>query len=77
VFDGLDSAGHSTPIDIQFVPIVKGVNDTYYNYDPNDATLHPPAPQLWFCRNVYWSVDVHNGLRFHKYGQPDGFEIPE
>jgi hypothetical protein len=77
VFDGLDSHGQSTPIDIQFVPLVKGSNDTYYNFDPVIPTAHPPAPQLWFCRNVYWSVDVDNGLKFHKYGQPIGFEIPE
>jgi hypothetical protein len=74
VFDGLDSGGQSTPIDIQFVPLVKGVNDTYYNFD-GVAGAHPPAPQLWFCRNVYWSVDVANGLKFNKYGEPEGTEI--
>jgi hypothetical protein len=75
VFDGLDSEGQSTPIDIQFVPIAKGENDTYFNFDPSQPTVHPPAPQLWLCRNVFWSVDVQNGLVFHKYGSPDAIEI--
>jgi hypothetical protein len=75
VFDGLDSDGQSTPIDIQFVPMYAGANDTYYNFDSHYPTLHPPAPQVWLCRNVYWSIDVENGLMFHKYGTPDGLEI--
>jgi hypothetical protein len=75
VFDGIDSGGQSTPIDIQFVPIVSGAEDTYYNFDPAFPTRHPPAPQLWFCRNVYWSVDVSEGLKFHKYGEPEGHEV--
>jgi hypothetical protein len=75
VFDGIDSHGQSTPIDIQFVPLVKGDQDTYYNFDPKNPTIHPPAPQVWLCRDVYWSVDLENGLQFHKYGQPEGYEI--
>jgi hypothetical protein len=75
VFDGLDSDGQSTPIDIQFTPIVKGVNDTYYNFNPETPTMHPPAPQVWLCRNVYWSIDTKNGLVFHKNGTPEGLEI--
>jgi hypothetical protein len=79
VFDGLDSDGQSVPIDIQFTPIVKGDEDTYYNFDFNpimpSESPHPPAPQLWLCRNVYWSIDVDNGLKFYRYGTPAGFEI--
>jgi hypothetical protein len=77
VFDGIDSGGQSTPIDIQFVPLYRGANDTYYNFSGNPETpnLHPPAPQLWLCRDVYWTVDVTNGLVFHKYGVPDNLEI--
>jgi hypothetical protein len=78
VFDGIDSGGQSTPIDIQFVPLYSGANDTYYNVDmdvdTHVGTSHPPAPQLWFCRDVYWSMDVDNGLKFHKYGEPDGYQ---
>jgi hypothetical protein len=78
VFDGIDSDGQSTPIDIQFVPIYPGANDTYYNVDMDITThvgiSHPPAPQLWFCRDVYWSMDVDNGLKFHKYGEPAGYQ---
>jgi hypothetical protein len=76
VFDGINSGGQSTPIDIQFVPIYPGANDTYYNVDigavSTTGTSHPPAPQLWLCRDVYWSMDVENGLKFHKYGEPAG-----
>jgi hypothetical protein len=77
VFDGIDSKGQSTPIDIQFVPLYTGDNDTYYNVDIDPithavGTAHPPAPQLWLCRDVYWSMDTTNGLRFHKYGEPSG-----
>jgi hypothetical protein len=75
VFDGIDSHGQSIPIDIQFVPIVSGENDTYYNFDPENPTLHPPAPQIWFCRDVYWSIDVKDGLVFHNHGEPEGFEV--
>jgi hypothetical protein len=81
VFDGLDSDGQSVPIDIQFTPIVKGDEDIYYNFDPNPVTPsdspHPPAAQLWLCRNVYWSLDTQNGLKFYRYGTPAGFEITE
>jgi hypothetical protein len=72
VFDGIDSKGQSTPIDIQFVPLFTGANDTYYNVDGSAGSAHPPAPQLWFCRDVYWEMSVENGLRFHKYGEPAG-----
>jgi hypothetical protein len=75
VFDGIDSNGQSTPIDIQFAPMFKGAQDTYYNFDPTSPTLHPPAPQLWLCRDVYWTCDVKEGLVFHKYGIPDDLEI--
>jgi hypothetical protein len=75
VFDGLDSEGQSTPIDIQFTPLVKGLDDTYYYFDAKNPNVHPPAPQIWLCRNVYWSVDTQNGLVFHKYGTPEGLEI--
>jgi hypothetical protein len=77
VFDGIDSNGQSTPIDIQFVPLYPGDTfDTYYNVDMTPffhvGQSHPPAPQLWFCRDVYWEMSVENGVRFHKYGEPVG-----
>jgi hypothetical protein len=54
VFGGLDSKGQSIPIDIQFAPLFKGANDTYYNINPTKfPNLHPSAPQLWFCKNVF------------------------
>jgi hypothetical protein len=92
VFDGIDSAGQSVPIDLQFTPLFGGENDTYYNTFDHEADIvpapdaapytysvyvHPPAPQLWLCRDVYWSLDVEHGLTFHKYGQPEGFEVGE
>jgi hypothetical protein len=77
VFDGVDSKGQSTSIDIQFTPLHRGADDTYYNVDSHlyGANItHPPAPQIWFCRDVYWSLSVNldRGLEFHKYGEPAG-----
>jgi hypothetical protein len=75
VFDGIDSGGQSVPIDIQFAPAFTQENDTYYNFDPAHPNLHPPAPQIWLCRNVYWELSTERGLVFNKYGQPPGYEV--
>jgi hypothetical protein len=66
VFDGIDSGGQSTPLEIHFNPMFPGVNDTYYNFDPADPAAHPPPPQIWLCCDANWSADPINGLVFHK-----------
>jgi hypothetical protein len=65
VFDGIDSQGQSTPLEIHFNPLYPQ-NNTYFDVDPNEPTLHPPPPQIWLCCDCYWSADILNGLVFHK-----------
>ena len=50
-----------------------GTNDTYYIPDSTAPTVHPPCPQIWFNR-VYWTVDIQNGLKFHKTGTPPQYD---
>ncbi|KAH0798905.1 uncharacterized protein GO595_008296 [Histomonas meleagridis] len=71
VFDGLDSNGQNIPIQIKGQPIYTQANDTYYNVD--DAGNHPPPPQLFICRDTYFTLDLHNGLKYHANGTPDGY----
>jgi hypothetical protein len=65
VFDGIDSQGQSTPLEIHFNPLYPQ-NNTYFDVDPNEPTLHPPPPQIWLCTDCYWSADILNGLVWHK-----------
>jgi hypothetical protein len=65
VFDGIDSQGQSTPLEIHFNPLYPQ-NNTYFDVDPNEPTLHPPPPQIWLCTDAFWSADILNGLVWHK-----------
>ena len=69
-FDGFDSNGQNIPIQLKGNPIYTGVNDTYYNVDP-EGTQHPPPPQIWLCRDTYFIASV-NGLQYMKDGCPEG-----
>ncbi|KAH0793300.1 hypothetical protein GPJ56_002781 [Histomonas meleagridis] len=71
VFDGLDSNGQNIPIQIKEQPIYTQANDTYYNVD--DAGNHPPPPQLFICRDTYFTLNLHNGLKYYANGIPDGY----
>jgi hypothetical protein len=66
VFDGIHSNGQSTPLEIHFNPLFPGINDTYYNFDPNEPTAHPPPPQAWLCCDAFWEADPIKGLVFRK-----------
>jgi hypothetical protein len=67
VFDGIDSQGQSVPIEIHFNPLFSGeTKNTYYYYDADNLTAHPPPPQIWLCTDAYWSADIVNGLVWHK-----------
>jgi hypothetical protein len=64
VFDGIDSQGQSVPLEIHFNPLFR--DDTYYNFEGETSTNHPPPPQIWLCVDAWWSADIMNGLVWHK-----------
>jgi hypothetical protein len=65
VFDGIDSQGQSVPLEIHFNAMFPNDN-TYYNFDGEASTQHPPPPQIWLCCDCYWQADIMNGLVWHK-----------
>ena len=73
-FDGLDSNGQNIPIQIRGQPIYPDVNDTYYNFDETGEN-HPPPPQLFVCRDTYFTVDINDGLVYHPTGSPEGSQV--
>ena len=74
LFDGLDSNGQNIPIQIRGQPIYPDVNDTYYNFDETGEN-HPPPPQLFVCRDTYFTVDINDGLVYHPTGSPEGSQV--
>ena len=74
LFDGLDSNGQNVPIQIRGQPIHSGDGDTYFNCDETGQN-HPPPPQVFFCRDTYFTVDIHDGLVYHLKGCPPGFQV--
>ena len=71
LYDGLDSNGQNIPIQIRGQPIYSDKQDTYFNYDESGQN-HPPPPQLFICRDTYFTVDTSNGLVYHPTGCPPG-----
>jgi hypothetical protein len=61
-FDGYDSKGQNVSVQIKGNPIYTGVNDTYYNVNA-EGTIHPPAPEIWLCRDCYFKVSTA-GIEF-------------
>ena len=74
LFDGLDSNGQNVPIQIRGQPIHSGDGDTYFNCDETGQN-HPPPPQIFFCRDTYFTVDIHDGLVYHLKGCPPGSQV--
>ena len=74
LFDGLDSNGQNIPIQIRGQPIYPDVNDTYFNFDETGEN-HPPPPQLFVCRDTYFTVDINDGLVYHPTGSPEGSQV--
>jgi hypothetical protein len=74
VFDGIDSNGQNIAMAVQFNPLWAGEDDTYFNVDAQFGAdnIHPPAPQIWLCRDVYWEMSSDGGLVFNKNGEPPG-----
>ena len=74
LFDGLDSNGQNVPIQIRGQPIHSGDGDTYFNCDETGQN-QPPPPQVFFCRDTYFTVDIHDGLVYHLKGCPPGSQV--
>lgn len=70
-FDGIDSDGKNIDVEFNAQPIVIGDNDTYYNVDEN-KTIHPPAPELWLCRDTYF-VASRGKMKYYKEKTPEGY----
>ena len=64
-FDGLETGNQNVNIQLQF----NGNNIT--------QNLHSAAPQCWFVRDTYWTVDNENGLRYWKTGTPATYASAE
>jgi hypothetical protein len=65
-FDGMETGNKPATIRLKFTPIFQGPNDTY-------LYQLPPAPQIWLCRDTFWTFDTTNGLRYHRTGTPSKF----
>lgn len=70
-FDGIDSDGQNIGVELDAQPIYNGINDTYYNVD-DKGTIHPPAPELWLCRDTYFVATV-GGMKYYKEKTPEGY----
>ena len=64
-FDGLETGNQNVNVQLQF----QGSEVT--------AGVHAAAPQCWFCRDTYWTVDNENGLRYWKTGTPATYASAE
>ena len=67
-FDGIDSAGQNIAIQLKGQPVYTGVNDTYYNVNAA-GTIHPPPPQIWLCRDTFFSVSK-DGVVYEAFSTP-------
>jgi hypothetical protein len=65
-FDGMETGSKPANIRLKFTPIYQGPNDTYLFHNP-------PAPQMWLCRDTFFTFDTTNGLRYHSTGTPAKF----
>ncbi len=73
VFDGIDTGSKTVNVSFKGTPIYGGTNDTYYNYDPDNSSVHPPPPELWICRDTYFKMSTR-GLEYVPHGIPPGCE---
>ena len=72
VFDGLDSQGRNIQIQIKGSPMYTGRDRDSYLTGGDDGGI-PPPPQIWLCRDTYFTLDTTYGLKYHAYGTPDGY----
>jgi len=68
VFDGFTT---DTPVNVKlsFNPAIAGTHDVYYLPDSTNSAVHPPAPQVWLCRDTYW-VLAPGTLKYVNKGSP-------
>ena len=71
VFDGLDSNGKNIQIQIKGTPMYTGKDRDSYLTGGDDGQI-PPPPQIWFCRDTYFTIDSTYGLKYHAFGTPEG-----
>lgn len=69
-FDGIDSNGQNIGVELSAQPIYNGENDTYYDIDSKGT--HPPAPELWLCRDTYFVATVGK-MKYYKESTPQGY----
>ena len=73
-FDGLETGNQNVNINLRFT--ASAVSSGAVNGAAAPANGAPP-PQLWFCRDTYWTVDNENGLRYWKTGTPQIYASEE
>ena len=64
-FDGVETGTQNVNINLRF------------NYTVNGLGQSDAPPELWLCRDTYWTVDSQNGLRYWKTGTPQIFASEE
>ena len=64
-FDGLETGNLNVNIGLLYTNTNSWYDDTKV------------APQIWFCRDTYWTVDNVNGLKYHKVGTPPVYASDE
>jgi len=68
VFDGYTTTT-AVNVKLQFSTVYTGSNDVYNIPDPNNTALHPPAPQVWLCRDTFWELGL-GYVNYHNKGTP-------
>ena len=73
-FDGLETGNQNVNINLRFNG--SDVSAGQLAINPLGINGAPP-PQVWFCRDTYWTVDNENGLRYWKTGTPQIYASEE
>ena len=59
-FDGLDTNGQNTSIELRGNPIYSGLTDIYYNVT-EDGNVHSPPPILCCVQDTFWLCTLKDG----------------
>lgn len=73
-FDGIETGNDNVKVRLVGTPMYSGENDTYYVPVASQPDNHPPPPQVWLNRDVYWTYDPVYKLKFHKTGTPPEYD---